>query len=232
MRHGVKVDRPLLYQEVVNEIYRLIDLKEICEGEKFPSERELTEQWQVSRNVLREAFHILENRGIIVARQGKGRFLRALPQKEDNVATGESISRNLERYSLLEIYEVRQTLEVQAVQLIIRNANDDDIDELSKACGTLCERFNRTGRTTGEFELHRLYASKTYNVFLEQMIGLVLDTVLDMMRNTFHDIMDVHHPAESIVQHQIIIDAIKKRDEAAGTKAMFNHIQATIDMLS
>ena len=42
----------------------------------MPAERELMEQLGVSRNVLREAFHILEQRGIITSRQGKGRFLR------------------------------------------------------------------------------------------------------------------------------------------------------------
>lgn len=232
MRRRPKIARPLLYEEIVNELYKLIDRNEIEPGDQFPSERELTEQWEVSRNVLREAFHILENRGIIVSAQGKGRFLRALPKREPVEQAGESLSRDLERYSLLEIYEVRQALEVKAVELVIRNAEEGDIAELTKAWGALCDRFERTGRTTGEFELHRLYASKTYSLFLEQMMGLVLDTVLDMMNNTFHDVLTTHRPDQSILQHQKIIEAIRNRDIDAGKAAMHDHIQATIDMLT
>ena len=77
MRLRSQSARTLLYEEVVEELYRLIDEKHIQPGGKLPPERELIEQLKVSRNVLREAFHVLETRGVIVSHQGKGRFLRA-----------------------------------------------------------------------------------------------------------------------------------------------------------
>lgn len=76
MRLRSQSARTLLYEEVVEELYRLIDEKHIQPGGKLPPERELIEQLKVSRNVLREAFHVLETRGVIVSHQGKGRFLR------------------------------------------------------------------------------------------------------------------------------------------------------------
>ena len=63
-----RINRPLLYQEVVNALYQIIDDQEIKPGDQLPSERELIEQMGVSRNVLREAFHVLEQRGIIISR--------------------------------------------------------------------------------------------------------------------------------------------------------------------
>ncbi|MFR5082986.1 MAG: winged helix-turn-helix domain-containing protein [Anaerobutyricum hallii] len=48
-------------------------------GDQLPSERELIEKLNVSRNVLREAFHVLESRGVIVSHQGKGRFFERKP---------------------------------------------------------------------------------------------------------------------------------------------------------
>ena len=48
-----RINRPLLYQEVVNALYQIIDDQEIKPGDQLPSERELIEQMGVSRNVLR-----------------------------------------------------------------------------------------------------------------------------------------------------------------------------------
>ncbi len=99
-----RINRPLLYQEVVNALYQIIDEQEIKPGDQLPPERELIEQIGVSRNVLREAFHVLEQRGIIISRQGKGRFLRVIPQNQSGLTQVDQMSRNLERCSLFEAY--------------------------------------------------------------------------------------------------------------------------------
>lgn len=231
MRLNDRMSRPLLYEEVVKELYQIIDQDKIEPGDKLPSERELTERLGISRNVLREAFHVLESRGIIVSRQGSGRFLRQLPQTGSAVDQYESMSRNLERYSLQEAYEVRQVLEVKAVELIIRNANEEDLEELKQTLERLKKRFELTHNTVGEFDLHRLYAKKTGSMFMEQTLSLVLSTILDMMSTTFYDIL-VNHQTESEVQsHERILDAICRRDTETAKAEMFRHIQDTIDML-
>ena len=60
MRIRDRIGRPLLYEEVVTELYRIIDEEKINPGDRLPPERELTEELGISRNVLREAFHVLE----------------------------------------------------------------------------------------------------------------------------------------------------------------------------
>ena len=107
MRADLRAKRPLLYQEVVNALYQIIDTSNLKPGDQMPAERELMEQLGVSRNVLREAFHILEQRGIITSQQGKGRFLREIPISQLGEDKQEEMSKNLERYSLYEAYEVR-----------------------------------------------------------------------------------------------------------------------------
>ncbi len=131
---GGRPSRTLLYEDVVNDLYTLIDESQLQPGDKLPPEQELTEKLGISRNVLREAFHVLESRGIINSHQGKGRFLRVMPKAGDMTTKYESLSKNLERCSMIEAYEVRQVLEMKAVELIVRNASEDDINDLEKAC--------------------------------------------------------------------------------------------------
>src|SRR5699024_10093349 len=75
-----RLNRRLLYQDVVCALYQSSDEQNIQPGAQLPSERELIARLGVSRNVLREAFHVMEQRGIIISQQGRGRFLRSLPR--------------------------------------------------------------------------------------------------------------------------------------------------------
>lgn len=229
MRLGNRSARTLLYQEVVDELYMIIDRKNLKPGDKLPAERELIEQLNVSRNVLREAFHVLENRGIIVSHQGKGRFLREQPASSDGTRY-DSLSKNLERYSMMEAYEVRQVLEVKGVELIIRNASEQDIDELELAYKEIEKRYQETGKTVGEFELHRLYAEKTGSMFMTQTLELVLNAIFDMMYGKFSDILDAMSGENELRSHRMIIQAIRSRDTKTAQKLMHDHLQETIDM--
>ena len=231
MNFSSRLNRPLLYQEVVSALYQIIDEQKIQPGAQLPSERELIERLGVSRNVLREAFHVMEQRGIIISQQGRGRFLRSLPRNNVQQDKYLQMSKNLERYSLREAYEVRQVLEEKAMELIIRNASDLDLQEIEAAYKRMVQKFQETGTTVGEFDLHRLYAKKTGSMFMEQTLDIVLSTILEMMQTTSHDVLDMHQVALESKEHRRIIDALERRDVAEAQKAMFDHIQSTIDYL-
>ena len=220
--------RTLLYEEVVKDLYQMIDEEHLKPGDKMPPERELMEQLDVSRNVLREAFRVLESRGVIVSHQGKGRFLRKQLQVSEST---DSLSKNLERCSLIEAYEVRQVLEVKGVELIIRNAAEKDIDDLEDAYAVLEKRFRETGRTEGEFKLHKLYAAKTGSIFMTQTLEIVLNAIFDMMYGKFSDILEAVSGEEELKSHLMIIQAIRERDKESAGKLMYEHLQASIDCL-
>ena len=114
-------------------------------------------------------------------------------------------------------------LETKAMDLIVRNATDSDLDEIETAYQTMLLRFAETNTTTGEFELHQLYAKKTGSVFMEQTLNIVLSTILEMMHTTSHNVMDMHQVEEEKADH--------RRDSSAAQQAMYDHIQHTLDIL-
>ena len=66
-----------LYESVTEQIMNLIKNNELKPGDKLPPERDLAEKFSISRGSLREAFRVLESRGII-ERPGGGRFIREI----------------------------------------------------------------------------------------------------------------------------------------------------------
>ncbi len=69
------VSRELLYIKIVDAIHSYIRANDLQPGDRLPSERDMAEVFQTSRNSLREAIRVLENRGMIEVRTGLGTFL-------------------------------------------------------------------------------------------------------------------------------------------------------------
>lgn len=224
------IARPLLYEEVINRLLEAINSGHIKPGEQFPTDREIAEQWKISRNVLREAFHILSERGIITSVQGKGRFLKRVPDKE---MRNESITKVLERSSLLEIFEVRKVIELYALELASEKASAQDIETLRVYYQKLSKRFKKTGKTTGEFELHMGYARLSGNYFLEQMLSLTLKRILEFMSSTFDDVLRWHGAEEviedTIRQHGLILQYIKEGKGREAQALMAEHFKRTVE---
>ncbi|GAA0456266.1 FadR/GntR family transcriptional regulator [Alkalibacillus silvisoli] len=65
-----------VYQEVLNKIRHFIEEHELTDGDRLPSERELSEQLNASRASIREALRAIELLGLIETRHGEGTFLR------------------------------------------------------------------------------------------------------------------------------------------------------------
>ena len=67
-----RIKKVRVSDSVVDQILTLIDEGELEVGDQLPGERELVSQWQVARASVREAFRMLEAKGIIEVRPGKG----------------------------------------------------------------------------------------------------------------------------------------------------------------
>jgi GntR family transcriptional regulator len=81
----VRRDRVTLTQSCAEALEEAIEGGAYRPGSRLPSEAELAEQLAVSRPTLRESLRLLEERGMIRRRHGRGTFVRERPiQKELN----------------------------------------------------------------------------------------------------------------------------------------------------
>lgn len=224
--------RSLLYQQVEKALTDYIDDNNLQPGDKFPPERLFVESLGVSRNVLREAFHVLESRGVVVSHQGKGRFLRRIPSRDSDLEDiSEGMTKNLERYSLLEAYEIRKVLETHGIGIVAENRTEKDLEDLENAYQNMAYQFELHQETVGEFDLHQLYIEKTGNYYLIAIMNFVFTTIFDFMHHNFLDIYETHNPRESLESHRRIIDALKAKNKELAKNEMISHLQQTIEMI-
>src|SRR5699024_11495129 len=114
-------DRPSLGKPVSTKIHRSIEKKHWTVGEKIPPEMDLIEEFEVSRNTLREAIRALVYTGLLETRQGSGTIV-----KSTNTLNA-AMNKRMKKANLLEIIEVRSALEREAACLSAERSTDDDI---------------------------------------------------------------------------------------------------------
>lgn len=67
---------PPLWREISQSLERRIEAKELCPGDKLPTEYELSREFMVNRHTVRRALSYLQDKGVVESTQGRGSFVR------------------------------------------------------------------------------------------------------------------------------------------------------------
>lgn len=70
------------YEQVAKLLKQRIASGEFAVGDRLPTNRELAEEYGVAPNTIANALGLLRRERIIVSQQGRGTFVRAIPQDE------------------------------------------------------------------------------------------------------------------------------------------------------
>jgi DNA-binding FadR family transcriptional regulator len=110
------------YEDVVEQIERAILTGEIKETDRLPSERDLIEQFGVSRATIREALRVLQSRGLVEVRHGdpSGPIVRADPGA--SVATVLNSLFRADRLTLADVIQFRMIVESAAASFAARSS--------------------------------------------------------------------------------------------------------------
>jgi GntR family transcriptional regulator len=64
-----------MYRQIADDLRRKIEASELTQGARLPTEIELMEQYNASRNTVRDAIKLLTTRGLVETRAGQGTFV-------------------------------------------------------------------------------------------------------------------------------------------------------------
>lgn len=202
------IKRVSLQSEIMKYISEYIKEHQLEPGDKLPSQGQFMEMMQVSRTALREAIKTLEAREIIEVKNGKGLYVGTSRQRKDIIA--DLIGINKEKERLLEILETRRALEEGMIEMVIRRATDQEMEELGELKKVLMDKFY-AGLPQNEDD--RAFHHKLYTMCHNPvMYSLML--LLEEHESTFWQFpLDMEDPfRESMPYHDTLCEAIRERN--------------------
>ena len=221
----MKLPNEKLYQRVANAIAAAIQEGRYATGSRLPSERELAEDFEVSRPTVREAMIALEIRGLVEARHGSGLYVIAQPSDAPAAAELD--------VGAFELIEARILFEGEAAAVA---ATVIDEEALSKLDETLAEMASFDPASPEALEadrrFHVMIADATGNTVITRVIELLweLRERAPLSARMFAEARrEGVHPR--VDEHQLIVDALRSRDSAQARKAMRDHLGRVVDDL-
>jgi DNA-binding GntR family transcriptional regulator len=205
-------DSETLSEHVFRLIQSAIVKGEIAPGSKI-SEPELARTYGISRGPLREAIHRLEGQRLLVR----------VPHVGARVVS-------LDRAELIELYEIRESLEGMACRLAAERMTQEEIDDLRRVLD-LHERDAafQAGvgyyQQEGDFDFHYRIIQGSGNRTLVQMLCGELYQLVRMYRLQFS--ATPKRPRQAFAEHHRILDAIAERDGELAELLMRRHIAAS-----
>ena len=197
--------------------------RRILEGEysyeeRLPAERNLAEEFGVSRGTIRSVLELLEEQHLVVRMIGSGTYV-----SHKEIANQQEISSVT---SPIEMVEVRIAIEPQMVRLAIANASHRDLEEMRKAiqqceeCDGDAEKFARAD-TAFHMALAHCSRNKLLYWLYERISEVRRHSQWRMMKAKIlsPEQIDLYNS-----QHRALYEAIVSRDTTSAIKLIKDHL--------
>lgn len=213
-----------VYEQVVQQIKHMIIDGTLKKGDKLPTERELSEQLQVSRASIREAIKSLEVIGLLEARQGAGNYIKE--SFDEILFEPMSMIFMLESRNPKEIIEIREALELQAVVLAAKNIDNDELDTIKLLVDNIknCEDEDKNAIYDKRF--HYAIAKASKNVLIMSVLNVISSLIDEVIVDSRKKILSKQSNKEKLNdQHDLIYKALKNRNTSEAHEAMKGHFK-------
>ncbi|WP_256757537.1 FadR/GntR family transcriptional regulator [Cohnella sp. WQ 127256] len=221
------------YEEIKDQLLQMILDGKLKVGDKLPSTKEMSESFGVGRSTTREALSALKAMGLIEIRQGGGcRVIHTVPTE---FAIPELDSLRINRNTLLELLEARQSLEVSNASIAAMKRTDADLAEFE----TLIKAMERSigqdleGERT-DLLFHLTLAKATHNSIMVRLF----ESIANQLETAIHEVRRVELYANQKVaeqlylEHSAIYEAVRKQDSELAAKRMKKHLQHVENILT
>lgn len=217
-----KNDNQTLQNDIISKIRDFINFKNLEPGDKLPSERMLSEKFEVTRSNVREAIQKLEFYGL----------LKSIPQSGTFVANIGIIALNgmiddilrLEKQDFKSLVETRILLELKTARLASLKRTDEDLVNIKNALEAYKDKVLKGEDAVQEDLLFHLAIAKasgnsTMNTF---MLTITPQIITNFEK---HHVCDDNQSVLGIQEHQDIYEAIKAQNPKLAKQKMKAHFK-------
>lgn len=211
-----------LYERIVEQIESRILSGELQVSEQLPPERDLAEQFGVSRTAIREAIKTLRQKGLVAVEHGRGNFI----SNTTHQATRHSLELMIKigaNGGSDGLVEVRELLEPEIAALAAKRATKEQLNNARAAVLAMDAALDDADRfIQADLDFHRALAQATQN----PVFSILIDTIVDPLREQRKRIARTKGGiARGQHYHKQIMRAIECRDAAAARDAMRAHLR-------
>lgn len=205
---------------IISKIGQLINNKNLEPGDKLPSERMLSEKFEVSRSNVREAIQKLEFYGI----------LKSIPQSGTFVANIGVIAMNgmiedilrLDVPDFKSLVETRILLELKTSRLAALRRTDEDLKQMKIALDAYSEKaLNGEDAVQEDLLFHLAIAKASGNSTMNTFMLIITPEIITNFET--HHVCDKNLAAQGVKEHQEIYDAIKDQNPTLAKEKMKEH---------
>ena len=217
-------------ESVVTEIYTQMK-EQIINGEwklgsKIPSENELSQQFEVSRNTIRSAIQHLKAINILTTVQGQGTFV--VESLNENLVDSFIPSMVLSKEDILEILEFRQTVEMGSVMLACKRASKKEIEQIRQSLeGMVKNRKDYKVFSLADYQFHLNIAKASGN----KIFTMVMVKLEEVLYKHFVEMNRDLGPEMSLQNHEKIFKAIENSEAENAAIFMRENIEKSIKKL-
>jgi len=214
-----------LYQQVASSIAEAIRDGVHKPGQRLPSERDLAEDYKVSRPTVREAMIALEIQGLVEARHGSGVYVTDTPRVPTSTPELD--------IGAFELTEARRLIEGEVAALAAATITDEELAELAAIMDDMVVENDKDVRGEGaDRRFHVTIARASRNSALVSVVETLWDQRYKspLCRAMLERARQVG-VRPRIDDHQEILLALQARDPGAARNAMREHLGRVIDNL-
>jgi len=221
-----KIHRSRLYEEIAEQIKRAIRSGELKPGDRLPSERELSQAFDVGRPAIREALRSLSAMDLIEVNMGKkGSVVKETDVTRYMSAIREQLSWLLktDKKGLHELWEVRKYIELGIAHSAATHATKKEIRKLE----LLMKEMEDSSKDIHKYfqlavEFHETLALASKNKIFYIVWGMFEDVLLKGYLPIIDDLFP-EGPSKLLEANRLLLKAIKSKDSEAINKAMEIH---------
>jgi len=217
-----KKENQTTQQEIIAKIRDLINLKNLEPGDKLPSERMLSEKFEVSRSNVRDAIQKLEFYGILKSIAQSGTFIANIRRIAINGMIDDIL--RLDEPDFKSLVETRILLELKTVKLAALRRTDEDIENIEAALNAYTQKVLAGEDAVQEDLLFHLAIAKacgnsTINTFMLTITPEIISYFNSM------PVCDENQQITAIKEHEAIFAAIKDQNPQLGKLKMKEHFK-------
>lgn len=210
-----------LYEQIVQQVEESIQKGALKPGDQLPPERELADQFGVSRTAVREAVKALREKGLVEAYPGRGTFITDGSPNTMRQSLDRMLRSGQDGFSFLA--EVREILEPEIAALATTRADEDDLAAMRQQIAIMdAAKGDPEAFIEADLDFHLALAEAAANPIILSLI----DSIVGLLREQRMGIFQVEGgPERGQYHHKRILEAVENRDPVGARDAMKAHLR-------